>query len=949
MDTTIFLAPRGSLRRVVAELLGAIRNALHGCTNLNPKVAISRFALALALLGTFVTTSQALSPLVLSPPSGALPGGTIGQVYSQTITADDELLPTLFIIDSGSLPPGLLLTNLGTIQGTPTAAGSYTFTVNADAPPRTGTATYTIEIAEPVSLELSPATLSDGTVGTTYSEWLSTSGGEQPYSYEIVEGSLPDGITLVGANITGTPTSSGTSTFKVKVTDSASATGEIEYVLTVNPRTPVVTPNLEFLAAGHVGTPYSALIGAAQGISPYTFSITGGTLPPGLTLSTINGNIASISGMPSTSGTFEFTVGITDSGGGTPGTGSSTFKIVIQSGGPAITPSEETVALKTGEPHSKTINASGGASPYAFETSGTLPPGLSFHYDGELAEITGTPTVAGTYVFEVILTDANQNSTSATYTYVVGSQSGLSLTPSGGALPEAMVGENYHQPVTASGGTGPVLYSLASGKLPKGLILNISTGELNGPLAPDAVAGNYSFTILATDANEKIIAGSFTLKVGPRRVTAPDKVIEVPAGSTPADVYLNDGATGGPFVSAETTFVEPANAGVATITRGKVAALGPVEEPIGWYLQFKPNPSFSGTAKVGYRLTSALGISNTGTISYKLSYDPAEVATEIDSLVHGFVQTRQSLIASTIKVPGLLERRQAGRAAGPVSVTATPSGEGLALGFASSLAQVEAARNAAEGGTQLDPSRYNVWIDGAVLAHQRDDNGGKWGTFGMLNLGADYLLTEKLLLGLSFHYDRMSDPTDEDAKLTGNGWLVGPYASVGLGKNVFWDTSLLYGGSANDIDTAFWDGSFDTTRWLIDSALKGQWLFANDVVLTPKLRAVYFNEKVDDYTVRNGAGDELTIDGFDAEQFRVSFGAEVARSFTLGNGTTVTPRFGATGGYSALDGSGAFGSLTAGVSFQTSNALTIDTGVLFNLSDGGDQSIGARASIAKRF
>ena len=50
-------------------------------------------------------------------------------------------------------------------------------------------------------------------------------------------------------------------------------------------------------------------------------------------------------------------------------------------------------------------------------------------------------------------------------------------------------------------------------------------------------------------------------------------------------------------------------------------------------------------------------------------------------------------------------------------------------------------------------------------------------------------------------------------------------------------------------------------------------------MLTPKLRAVYFSERVDDYTVKNSAGDAITMDGFDEEQFRVSLGAEIARSF----------------------------------------------------------------------
>ena len=100
------------------------------------------------------------------------------------------------------------------------------------------------------------------------------------------------------------------------------------------------------------------------------------------------------------------------------------------------------------------------------------------------------------------------------------------------------------------------------------------------------------------------------------------------------------------------------------------------------------------------------------------------------------------------------------------------------------------------------------------MVHNREQNGSQWGSFAMLSLGADYLVNEKALLGLSLHIDHMTDPTDEDAELTGNGWLAGPYASVEIGDGVFLDGSLLYGGSDNDIDTAFFDGSFDTTRWM---------------------------------------------------------------------------------------------------------------------------------------
>ena len=195
----------------------------------------------------------------------------------------------------------------------------------------------------------------------------------------------------------------------------------------------------------------------------------------------------------------------------------------------------------------------------------------------------------------------------------------------------------------------------------------------------------------------------------------------------------------------------------------------------------------------------------------------------------------------------------------------------------------------------------------------------------------------------------MSDPAREDAELTGNGWLAGPYASLEIGKDVFWDTSLLYGGSANDIDTLFWDGSFKTSRWMVDTAIKGAWSLDGATVLTPKLRAVYFTEDVDAYTVRNDQGDELTIDGFDEEQFRVSLGAEIARSFTLADGSTLTPKLGVTGGYAGLDGSGAYGSFAAGLTLQTPGMWMFEASLLSNFESGGHKSAGGRIKAAKQF
>ncbi len=560
--------------------------------------------------------------------------------------------------------------------------------------------------------------------------------------------------------------------------------------------------------------------------------------------------------------------------------------------------------------------------------------------------ITGATAGMNGYLYRVVATGlATPAAVSNSATLTVNSLPVLTLMPATGALAAGTTGVAYPGvTISAAEGAAPYSYAVASGALPAGLSLDAATGAISG--TPTTVE-TASFTVTATDSNGRTATASYTLAVTAGQPVVPDQTVAVAGGTTPPDVRLDAGANGGPFDDAELVSVEPANAGRAEITWGDYAAVGPIA-PIGWYLKFTPDPAYSGQVRVRFRLISAAG-SATGTITYMLGHDAAVVAGAVDRLVRGFVQSRQGMIASTIELPGLQERRRMETSAAPASARFTPSADGLTLGFATSLAEARAAQDKADGAGAADASPFNIWVEGALLAHNREENGGRWGSFGMVSLGADYLVSEKALVGLSFHYDRMADPTDEDAELTGNGWLVGPYASFEIGKDVFWDTSLLYGGSANDIGTQFWDGSFDTKRWLFDTSIMGQWQLDDTAVLTPRLRAVYSSEKVEDYAVENGAGDRIELDGFTQEQLRVSLGAEIARSFTLEDGSVLTPKLGVTTGFSGLDGSGLFGSVSTGLSMQAVNGWAIDAALLLDIEGEGEKAVGAKLGASSRF
>jgi hypothetical protein len=166
--------------------------------------------------------------------------------------------------------------------------------------------------------------LGPGNVGTFFAQAISQSGGTgpTPFTWNLVAGSLPDGLTLNDpaqcgvhcVTISGTPTTVQTNTFTIQVQDSAGATAQQDFSLTINPPRPlVITSANPCCRPGTVGTSYFVNFFADGGVQPYTWSIVSGQIPPGLSLAP--SPPAGLSGTPTTAGTFTFTVAVTDSQG----------------------------------------------------------------------------------------------------------------------------------------------------------------------------------------------------------------------------------------------------------------------------------------------------------------------------------------------------------------------------------------------------------------------------------------------------------------------------------------------------------------------------------------------------------------------------------------------------------------------------------------------------------
>lgn len=473
-----------------------------------------------------LTVNARTNPLTLAPT--ALPGGTAGVAYSAAVTASGGTAPYVFAVTSGTLPAGLTFTAAGVLTGTPSAAATSTFTVTvADAKGVTASQSYSVTIAAMVATppSLTTAALAAGTVGASYSASVSAAGGTPPYTFTVSSGSLPGGLTLSATGtISGTPTTAGTYTFTVTVTDANSLTASQSYSVSVASAAPALSITTASLPSGTLGTGYTATVNAAGGTSPYVFTVTGGSLPAGLTLA----GSGLLSGTPTAASTSSFTVTVTDAKGQT-AMGTYSVAIAAKISDLAL----NAAALPAGTVNAQyaaTIAATHGTSPYSFAiTSGSVPLGLTFSSSGLL---TGKPTAANTYSFTVTVTDAAGATASQIYSVEIDASVSASLNLTTSMLPNAVVNTSYSYTLSVSNGTGPYTYRVQQGSLPAGIQLS-GGGVLSGTAT---AVGSSTFTVAFADSASNSSSAVLTLAVVSTSATV---VIDTtaPLATVPANFF----------------------------------------------------------------------------------------------------------------------------------------------------------------------------------------------------------------------------------------------------------------------------------------------------------------------------------------------------------------------------------------------------------------------------
>ncbi|HZI51512.1 MAG TPA: putative Ig domain-containing protein [Terriglobia bacterium] len=531
-------------------------------------------------------TVVALTITTASP----LPDGMTGRAYSQPLSAINGTAPYTWSITSGSLPAGLTVTGV-TIAGTPTGTGNSNFTVrvsDSSTPAITAQKNFSLEILAALTITTN-SPLPTGSLGVPYSQTLNATGGNNPYTFSVVSGSLPAGLSLSGATISGTPTSVATSNFTIRVTDDNTTpvfTTDKAFTLDIAlpPGQPVNITTASPLTTGFTGTTYAQTLAATGGVSPYTWSVVSGALPGGLVL-----NGATLTGTPTTAGTFNFTIRAADSSSPPQGF-QKAFTLSIIAGLSVTTAS--LAPASTGISYSIILAATGGSPPYTWSIlSGALPAGLTLSGP----TISGTPTTAGTSNFTVRVVDNGnpQQNAQRALSIVVGPP--LSITTSS-PLPPGATGNAYSQNLAVTGGTAPYSWSIASGALPTGLTLSSSGALIGTPLQ----TGAFSITVSVSDASSP-----------PRTATAPFQL------------------TIQPLLTITTPSLPVAAMGASYSTQ--LAASG--DPPLAWSIS-------SGSLPPGITLSTAGLLSgsptNTGTFGFTVratSQSPTQEATRTYQIV----------------------------------------------------------------------------------------------------------------------------------------------------------------------------------------------------------------------------------------------------------------------------------------------------------------------------
>lgn len=703
----------------------------------------------LAAIGFIFTVIAGVWALAAEPPS-RLSDAIVGQPYSVTLTTDTGNVPPVhFQLWAGVLPPGITLATSGprsmTLSGTPTTAGEYDFevrvtdsdpdlvpdyswfhiSVTLPAAPVVTNTSVTTPFNTPVDIDVAPLISGDwdeleinspgsgdvtrsGTV-LTFAPW-DGSYGPTSISYEVRK--LPDGIWGSGnifINIEQ-PAAPVVHDFSATTNDSGEVRVDLD-AYTDRDADAWITEVVIVNSPSHGSVTWGGNGGNGAEIIYQATDVCNGETSDSLQYQVLDGW-----GRPSNISTM-------------------TVTIPRPLSCDAISLSVPLTAGKVGEPLSLTLAADGGDAPYSYRLTTPLPAGLIL--DGDT--IFGTPESEGFTVANIEVTDSAGRTGNGTLAFVISPADPVAGTPSAA---DFAVDAEYNGPgvaidlgalVTDAFDTIEIVTQPSKGTI------SLSGATATYTPSKDEVGDDaFIWKAIGPGGTSNNATVAITIKRPVELPVAVDHVVQLGPGESGSQELI-DGATGAPFLKAEIV-------GDVADDTGTVSLSGTV-------LHFTPSASFSGAAKIGYRLENGAGISNVATVTFMVAArpDPSEDPEVLGLLTAQQEAAKQLADDQITTISGRLERLH------NESYCQRESSIDLRLGYANRQKNPDdpSQDSVNLSGRTAQSCNLAIWGAGYISLSEYDRGGTDFSSTGLgFTVGADYRFSPSFVGGVAIGYGR---------------------------------------------------------------------------------------------------------------------------------------------------------------------------------------------------